>query len=163
MIHAERHGLADPRLDRERPKPTLVSSRWPNACWRRRRDGPGEGGVKLAVGSHNVRSIAYAMASLEKHDLPQSALEVQNLYGMADPLHVALGRRGVRLPLLRALGRNDPRHGLSGAAAAGEYVEPIVVCGPASSRKLPDEVLLASPQNVPTLLHRQKRERRPSP
>ena len=34
----------------------------------------GQGGVKLALGSHNIRSIATAMALLEKHGLPPAAL-----------------------------------------------------------------------------------------
>ena len=46
--------------------------------------------MKLALGSHNVRSIAHALALLEKTGLPLSAVEVQKLYGMADPLR---GRR----------------------------------------------------------------------
>ena len=69
---------------------------------------PGEGGVKLAVGSHNVRSIAYTLALLEKHDLPPSAIEVQNLYGMADPLRAALGQRGVRVRYYVPLGEMIP-------------------------------------------------------
>jgi RHH-type proline utilization regulon transcriptional repressor/proline dehydrogenase/delta 1-pyrroline-5-carboxylate dehydrogenase len=55
------------------------------------------GGVKLAVGSHNVRSIAVALAALEEHDLPASAIELQMLYGMADPLKIAAGKRGLRV------------------------------------------------------------------
>lgn len=55
------------------------------------------GGVKLAVGSHNARSIAYVLALLEKYDLPTSALELQMLYGMADPLKAAAVERGLRL------------------------------------------------------------------
>jgi RHH-type proline utilization regulon transcriptional repressor/proline dehydrogenase/delta 1-pyrroline-5-carboxylate dehydrogenase len=46
----------------------------------------GQGGVKLALGSHNIRSIATAMALLEKHGLPPAALEIQMLRGMADQL-----------------------------------------------------------------------------
>ncbi len=49
----------------------------------------GEGGVKLALGSHNVRSIAVALALLKKHDLPINALELQMLHGMADQLKMA--------------------------------------------------------------------------
>lgn len=45
-----------------------------------------EGGVKLALGSHNVRSIAVALALLKKHSLPINALELQMLHGMADQL-----------------------------------------------------------------------------
>ena len=57
----------------------------------------GQGGVKLALGSHNVRSIAYALALLEKHGLPESAVEAQKLRGMADQLQAALKNRGMRI------------------------------------------------------------------
>jgi len=49
----------------------------------------GEGGVKLALGSHNARSIAATLAALEKRNLPKSALELQMLYGMGDQLKAA--------------------------------------------------------------------------
>src|SRR5690606_18977755 len=42
------------------------------------------GGVKLALGSHNARSIAFALASAEARGLPHSAVELQMLHGMAD-------------------------------------------------------------------------------
>jgi RHH-type proline utilization regulon transcriptional repressor/proline dehydrogenase/delta 1-pyrroline-5-carboxylate dehydrogenase len=57
----------------------------------------GRGGVKLAVGSHNVRSIARAMAAAESAGLPPNAIEVQMLRGMADELKSALVERGVRV------------------------------------------------------------------
>src|SRR5687768_17465166 len=57
----------------------------------------GQGGVKLALGSHNVRSIAVALAELEKRDLPQNAIELQMLHGMADPLKEAATERGLRV------------------------------------------------------------------
>lgn len=56
-----------------------------------------EGGVKLALGSHNVRSIARGLALLHKYDLPESAIELQMLYGMADSLKAAVLDRGLRL------------------------------------------------------------------
>ncbi|MBC8202736.1 MAG: bifunctional proline dehydrogenase/L-glutamate gamma-semialdehyde dehydrogenase [Planctomycetes bacterium] len=57
----------------------------------------GQGGVKLALGSHNIRSIATAMALLEKHDLPPAALELQMLRGMADQLKAGVLSEGLRL------------------------------------------------------------------
>ena len=56
-----------------------------------------EGGVKLALGSHNVRSIAVALALLEKHDLPKESLELQMLHGMADQLKGAAVDMGMRM------------------------------------------------------------------
>jgi RHH-type proline utilization regulon transcriptional repressor/proline dehydrogenase/delta 1-pyrroline-5-carboxylate dehydrogenase len=57
----------------------------------------GQSGVKLAVGSHNIRSIATAVALLEKRGLPTSALELQMLRGMADQLKAGVLEDGWRL------------------------------------------------------------------
>lgn len=58
---------------------------------------PGEGGIKLALGSHNVRSIAAALAGLEKRELPINAIELQMLHGMADQLKHAAEEMGLRV------------------------------------------------------------------
>lgn len=58
---------------------------------------PGSGGVKLALGSHNVRSIARALAGLEKRNLPRNAIELQMLHGMADQLKHAASEMGLRV------------------------------------------------------------------
>ncbi len=54
-------------------------------------------GVKLALGSHNVRSIAAAVAGLEARGLPKEALELQMLHGMADQLKYAAAELGLRM------------------------------------------------------------------
>ncbi|MEM8873813.1 MAG: proline dehydrogenase family protein [Planctomycetota bacterium] len=56
-----------------------------------------EGGIRLALGSHNVRSIAAALAKLETVDLPSEAIELQMLHGMADSLKAAAVERGLRV------------------------------------------------------------------
>ena len=56
-----------------------------------------EGGVKLALGSHNARSIAYALALMEQHGLPKNAVEFQMLHGMADQLKAAAVDMGLRV------------------------------------------------------------------
>ncbi|MEM9372001.1 MAG: proline dehydrogenase family protein [Planctomycetota bacterium] len=58
---------------------------------------PGQGGVKLALGSHNVRSIAAALEGLERCGLPREALELQMLHGMADQLKEAGADMGLRV------------------------------------------------------------------
>ena len=58
---------------------------------------PGEGGIKLALGSHNVRSIAAALAGVEKRGLPKKAIELQMLHGMADQLKHAAEEMGLRV------------------------------------------------------------------
>jgi len=68
----------------------------------------GEGGVKLALGSHNARSIAATIAALEKRGLPNSALELQMLYGMGDQLKAASIEMGLRLREYAPIGELIP-------------------------------------------------------
>ncbi|MFO0830037.1 MAG: proline dehydrogenase family protein [Phycisphaerales bacterium] len=56
-----------------------------------------DGGVKLALGSHNARSIAASMAEIEKVGLPPSALELQMLHGMGDQMKAASVELGLRI------------------------------------------------------------------
>jgi RHH-type transcriptional regulator, proline utilization regulon repressor / proline dehydrogenase / delta 1-pyrroline-5-carboxylate dehydrogenase len=57
------------------------------------------GVVRPAIASHNVRSLAYAMAYADAHGLDDRAIELQLLFGMAEPVHAALVamRRRVRV------------------------------------------------------------------
>jgi RHH-type proline utilization regulon transcriptional repressor/proline dehydrogenase/delta 1-pyrroline-5-carboxylate dehydrogenase len=55
-----------------------------------------QGWLRPAFGSHNVRSLAHALAAAEALGLPPRSYELQMLYGMADPIKdalVAMGRR----------------------------------------------------------------------
>ncbi|NUQ65505.1 MAG: bifunctional proline dehydrogenase/L-glutamate gamma-semialdehyde dehydrogenase [Pirellulales bacterium] len=96
VIHAEEKGW---------PVPVWTAKHACDACFERMAERfveamprqAGEAGVKLALGSHNVRSIAHTLALLEEHDLPQRAVEFQMLYGMADPLKAAMVDRGLRV------------------------------------------------------------------
>jgi RHH-type proline utilization regulon transcriptional repressor/proline dehydrogenase/delta 1-pyrroline-5-carboxylate dehydrogenase len=52
--------------------------------------------LRPAFGSHNIRSLAHAMAAAHLLGLPDDAYEIQMLYGMGDPIKealVGLGRR----------------------------------------------------------------------
>jgi RHH-type proline utilization regulon transcriptional repressor/proline dehydrogenase/delta 1-pyrroline-5-carboxylate dehydrogenase len=62
------------------------------------------GGVRPAFASHNLRSIAYAIASTRAHGLPPEAVEHQLLYGMAEPVHAALVRLGYRVRVYAPVG-----------------------------------------------------------
>lgn len=55
------------------------------------------GGIKLALGSHNARSIAAALAGLEARNMPRNAIELQMLHGMADQLKHAAAEMGLRV------------------------------------------------------------------
>ncbi len=50
-----------------------------------------------AIGSHNVRSQAHAIAIAQTLNIPKRYLEFQVLYGMADNLAIALAKRGHRV------------------------------------------------------------------
>jgi RHH-type transcriptional regulator, proline utilization regulon repressor / proline dehydrogenase / delta 1-pyrroline-5-carboxylate dehydrogenase len=69
---------------------------------------PGKGCVKLALGTHNVRSVAHAIASLEMEHLPQNAIEFQALRGMAEELKTALAARGWRVREYMPIGEMIP-------------------------------------------------------
>ncbi|MFB6265059.1 MAG: L-glutamate gamma-semialdehyde dehydrogenase [Bradymonadaceae bacterium] len=53
--------------------------------------------IHTAIGSHNVRSLAHAMAYAEDIGLEPSGFEVQMLYGMAEPMKRAVSSMGYRL------------------------------------------------------------------
>ncbi|MBU4273614.1 MAG: proline dehydrogenase family protein [Planctomycetes bacterium] len=106
-INAERMGW---------PVPVWTDKRLTDACFERMAERlvdaiperPGQGGVTLALGSHNIRSIAYTLALIERRGLPQSALEVQKLSGMADQLRAALSGRGLRIREYTPVGEMIP-------------------------------------------------------
>lgn len=62
------------------------------------------GAVRPVFGSHNLRSIAYAIAAARRRGLPAHAIEHQLLYGMAEPVHAALTRLGHRVRVYAPVG-----------------------------------------------------------
>ena len=64
--------------------------------------------IDLAVGSHNIRSIAHALAARDASGLPQGRVEFQALYGMAQPLVRALTERGERVRIYMPFGELIP-------------------------------------------------------
>jgi RHH-type proline utilization regulon transcriptional repressor/proline dehydrogenase/delta 1-pyrroline-5-carboxylate dehydrogenase len=69
---------------------------------------PADAGITLAVGTHNVRSVARTLALLQHHDLPPNAVEFQALRGMADDLKLALAARHLRVREYVPLGEMIP-------------------------------------------------------
>ncbi|MES3037232.1 MAG: proline dehydrogenase family protein [Bdellovibrionota bacterium] len=53
--------------------------------------------IKSALASHNVRTLASAIAHAEKKGLSPKAFEIQMLYGMAEPIKKTLVEMGYRL------------------------------------------------------------------
>ena len=64
--------------------------------------------VRLAIGSHNVRSIASALAYAKSKHLDPRALEVQMLFGMADPIKRVLVKDGYRVREYATIGELIP-------------------------------------------------------
>jgi RHH-type proline utilization regulon transcriptional repressor/proline dehydrogenase/delta 1-pyrroline-5-carboxylate dehydrogenase len=53
--------------------------------------------VRPAFASHNVRSLAHAIASARERGLPDTAFEIQMLHGMGEPIKQAIRGMGLRL------------------------------------------------------------------
>jgi RHH-type proline utilization regulon transcriptional repressor/proline dehydrogenase/delta 1-pyrroline-5-carboxylate dehydrogenase len=66
------------------------------------------GDVRPAVAGHNARSLAHAIVAAERRGLPDDALELQVLFGMAQPLHAALRDLGMRVRVYAPVGELLP-------------------------------------------------------
>jgi RHH-type proline utilization regulon transcriptional repressor/proline dehydrogenase/delta 1-pyrroline-5-carboxylate dehydrogenase len=75
-------------------------------CVRLLHDHHGE--VRAAFGSHNLRSLAYAISEARARGIPDTGYEVQMLYGMAEPMHAAIRRLGLRLRVYAPVGELVP-------------------------------------------------------
>jgi RHH-type proline utilization regulon transcriptional repressor/proline dehydrogenase/delta 1-pyrroline-5-carboxylate dehydrogenase len=64
--------------------------------------------LRPAIGSHNVRSLAYALAAAQVLGLPPGSYELQMLYGMADPIKDALVALGQRVRVYTPYGQLLP-------------------------------------------------------
>jgi RHH-type proline utilization regulon transcriptional repressor/proline dehydrogenase/delta 1-pyrroline-5-carboxylate dehydrogenase len=64
--------------------------------------------IYSAIGSHNVRSQALAMAIAETLNIPRRRFEMQVLYGMGDQLAKALVKRGHRVRVYAPYGELLP-------------------------------------------------------
>lgn len=105
--------------------------------------------VSTSIASHNVRSMAMAMAYAESLGLPPAALEMQMLYGMAEPMKKGLHKMGYRvrdyLPvgelvpgmayLVRRLLENTSQEGFLRAKFAEKVDPAILLKPPAASEK----------------------------
>jgi RHH-type proline utilization regulon transcriptional repressor/proline dehydrogenase/delta 1-pyrroline-5-carboxylate dehydrogenase len=66
------------------------------------------GTVRPQFGSHNLRSLAHAIAAARARGLSDTAVELQLLYGMAEPVHAALRRLGFRVRAYAPVGELVP-------------------------------------------------------
>src|SRR5262249_12716723 len=75
-------------------------------CVRLLHDHHGE--VRAAFASHNLRSLAYAISYARRGGIPDTGYELQMLYGMAEPVHAAIRRLGLRLRVYAPIGELVP-------------------------------------------------------
>jgi RHH-type proline utilization regulon transcriptional repressor/proline dehydrogenase/delta 1-pyrroline-5-carboxylate dehydrogenase len=66
------------------------------------------GQVRAAFASHNLRSLAYAISTAREAGIPDNGYEIQLLYGMAEPVHEAIRRLGLRLRVYAPMGELLP-------------------------------------------------------
>jgi RHH-type proline utilization regulon transcriptional repressor/proline dehydrogenase/delta 1-pyrroline-5-carboxylate dehydrogenase len=71
-------------------------------CVRLLHDHHGE--VRAAFGSHNLRSLAYAVEYARSRGIPDHGYEIQMLHGMAEPVHAAVCNLGLRLRVYAPVG-----------------------------------------------------------
>jgi RHH-type proline utilization regulon transcriptional repressor/proline dehydrogenase/delta 1-pyrroline-5-carboxylate dehydrogenase len=64
--------------------------------------------LRPALGSHNVRSLAHALALAHVRSLPPGSIEFQMLYGMAEPIKDALVSLGQRVRVYTPYGQLLP-------------------------------------------------------
>ncbi|MGH9101837.1 MAG: bifunctional proline dehydrogenase/L-glutamate gamma-semialdehyde dehydrogenase, partial [Acidimicrobiales bacterium] len=66
------------------------------------------GTVRAAFGSHNLRSLAHAVVYARSLGIPDTGYELQMLHGMAEPVHEAVRRLGLRLRVYAPMGELVP-------------------------------------------------------
>ena len=71
-------------------------------CVRMLHDHHGE--VRAAFGSHNLRSLSYAITYARAKGIADTDFELQMLYGMAEPMQAAVRRKGFRLRVYAPVG-----------------------------------------------------------
>lgn len=64
--------------------------------------------INAAFASHNLRSIVHALVIAEEEGLPKNSIELQMLYGMAEPERRILSKDGYRVRLYAPIGELLP-------------------------------------------------------
>lgn len=64
--------------------------------------------IRSAIASHNLRSIAFALACAERYQVPRNGFEIQCLYGMAEPVKSACAELGLRVRTYAPVGELIP-------------------------------------------------------
>ncbi len=103
--------------------------------------------LRPAFGSHNVRSLAYAMATAQTLGLAESSYEIQMLYGMAEPIKDALVGLGQRVRVYTPYGELLPGMAYL-VRRLLENTANVSFLRASFTEKVPEEVLLMNPQKL---------------
>ena len=100
-VHARAEGWPVPTFERK-----VESDANYERCTRLLHDN--HGSVRAAFASHNLRSLAHAITYARRQGIPDDGYEIQMLYGMAEPMHAAIRRMGLRLRVYAPVGELVP-------------------------------------------------------
>ena len=117
--------------------------------------------LRPAFGSHNVRSLAHAIAAAEVRGLPSSAYEIQTLFGMGDLIQRAMVDRGQRVRVYTPYGAILPGMAyLVRRLLENTSNESFLKASVALSASIKD--LLRDPEETGSMLTRKRRPRNES-
>jgi RHH-type transcriptional regulator, proline utilization regulon repressor / proline dehydrogenase / delta 1-pyrroline-5-carboxylate dehydrogenase len=118
--------------------------------------------LRPAFGSHNVRSLAHAIAAAEAMKLPPSAYELQTLHGMGDAIQAALVDRGHRVRVYTPYGALLPGMAyLVRRLLENTSNESFLKLSSAAHTRIDD--LLRDPEEIGAMLSRTRRPRAVTP
>ena len=94
-------------------EPPVFTEKWETdagfeRCLLRLLEHAGHGHLRPAVGTHNVRSLAFAQAAARHLGLPDRTVEFQVLFGMGEPIHDVLVQMGQRVRVYAPFGELIP-------------------------------------------------------
>ena len=118
--------------------------------------------LRPAFGSHNVRSLAHAIAAAEARGLPPAAYELQTLFGMGDLIQRALVDRGQRVRVYTPYGAILPGMAyLVRRLLENTSNESFLKASVAESAPIED--LLRDPEEIGAMLTRTRRPKTETP
>ncbi|MBM4087057.1 MAG: aldehyde dehydrogenase family protein, partial [Planctomycetes bacterium] len=103
--------------------------------------------LRPSIASHNIRSIAHALAAAQQARLPREAIEFQLLHGMAEPIKRALVKMGCRVRVYLPSGHLIPGMGYL-VRRILENTSNESFLRQSFLKHLPEEELLASPADA---------------
>jgi RHH-type proline utilization regulon transcriptional repressor/proline dehydrogenase/delta 1-pyrroline-5-carboxylate dehydrogenase len=118
--------------------------------------------LRPALGSHNVRSLAAAMASAEACGVPLDGYEIQMLHGMGEPIQRALVERGNRVRVYTPYGALLPGMAYLVRRLLENTSNDSFLKASFTAHARVDD-LLRDPEEVGAMLGRRLRSRKPSP